>query len=184
MLRLHLSPHTYNINKLRFHGFFSLHTYTRPFSEFQVTNFLPLSLPFHFVSVCFGLLAVVFGFNFSGGMNEGVSLKLKLKLSLSMVFVEVLLLISSEYLSFIFCYGEWVLVIIAWSVSFLSWVVSRWWFLWGDCNWVFGSLMALYDGFVQMGFLEFISSVVFLPKVLDFVLGDWSYVIWYAILTL
>jgi hypothetical protein len=46
-------------------------------------------------------------------MNEGVSLKLKLELSLSMVFVEVLLLISSEYLSFIFCYGEWVLVIIA-----------------------------------------------------------------------
>ncbi|KAL3576081.1 hypothetical protein D5086_021364 [Populus alba] len=93
MLKLHLSPHTYNINKLCFHGFFSLHTYTRPFSEFQVTNFLPLSLPLHFVSVCFGLLAVVFGFNFSGGMNEGVSLKLKL--SLSMVFVEVLLLISS-----------------------------------------------------------------------------------------
>jgi hypothetical protein len=44
-------------------------------------------------------------------MNEGVSLKLKL--SLSMVFVEVLLLISSEYLSFICYYGKWVLVIIA-----------------------------------------------------------------------
>jgi hypothetical protein len=29
--------------------------------------------------------------------------------------------------------------------------------------------MALYDGIVQMGFLEFISSVVFLPKVVDFV---------------
>uniref|UniRef100_A0A6N2KIX3 Uncharacterized protein n=1 Tax=Salix viminalis TaxID=40686 RepID=A0A6N2KIX3_SALVM len=93
MLKLHLSQNTHNINKLCFHGFFSLHTYNGPLSEFQVTSFLPLSLPFHFLSVCFGLLVVVFRFNFSGGMNEGVSLKLKL--SLSMVFVEVFLLISS-----------------------------------------------------------------------------------------
>ncbi|KAJ6333852.1 hypothetical protein OIU77_009689, partial [Salix suchowensis] len=93
MLKLHFVPKsTHNINRLCFHGFFSLHTYTGPLSEFQVTSFLPLSLPFHFVSVCFGILLVVFRFNFSGGMNEGVSLKLKL--SLSMVFVEVFLLIS------------------------------------------------------------------------------------------
>ncbi|KAJ6999512.1 hypothetical protein NC653_010273 [Populus alba x Populus x berolinensis] len=85
---------SYDINKLAFmaSSLFSRHPLL-PFSEFQVTYLLSLTLAFHFIFSLFWASCCPFLFYFSGGMSEGVSLKVKL--SLSMVFVEVFLLILS-----------------------------------------------------------------------------------------
>ncbi|KAG6778549.1 hypothetical protein POTOM_014886 [Populus tomentosa] len=86
---------SYDINKLAFmaSSLFSRHPLL-PFSEFQVTYFLSLTLAFHFIFSLFWASCCPFLFYFSGGMSEGVSLKVKL--SLSMVFVEVFLLILTH----------------------------------------------------------------------------------------